>query len=87
LVLSQQLLSPGTPGAGKDNFGGELDRECYSDFDLFMMQHAPFVLAFYLFSLTVVLQIGALPLWYSENQGTALGSAAAPARAGGNWLY
>jgi MFS transporter, SP family, arabinose:H+ symporter len=51
-----------------------------------VMQHASSGRAFYFFSLTMVLQIGVVLLWYPETRGKALGSIAAPERAGGNWL-
>ena len=49
-----------------------------------VMQYASSVRVFYFFSLMMVLQIGVVLLWYPETKGKALGSIAAPERAGGN---
>jgi MFS transporter, SP family, arabinose:H+ symporter len=51
-----------------------------------VMQHASSVSAFYLFSLTMVLQIVVVFLWYPETRGKALGSVTRPEGAGGDWL-
>ncbi|MGC2403653.1 MAG: MFS transporter, partial [Acidobacteriaceae bacterium] len=51
-----------------------------------VLQHASSVPVFYLFSLTMALQVVVVSVWYPETRGKALGSIAAPERAGGNWL-
>jgi MFS family permease len=87
-VYLSELFSPGIRGAGQ-GYGSSVNwianAILVSIFPI--MQHASSVRAFYFFSLTMVLQIGVVLLWYPETRGTALGSVAAPERAGGNWLY
>ncbi len=87
-VYLSELFSPGTRGAGQ-GYGSSVNwianAILVSIFPI--MQHASPVSAFFFFSLAMVLQIGVVLLWYPETRGTALGSVAAPERAGGNWLY
>jgi MFS family permease len=84
-VYLSELFSPGTRGAGQ-GYGSSVNwianAILVSIFPI--MQHASSVRAFFFFSLAMVLQIGVISLWYPETRGTALGSAAAPERAGGN---
>jgi SP family arabinose:H+ symporter-like MFS transporter len=87
-VYLSELFSPGARGAGQ-GYGSSVNwianAILVSIFPI--MQHASPVRAFFFFSLAMVLQIGVILLWYPETRGTALGSVAAPERAGGNWLY
>lgn len=87
-VYLSELFSPGTRGAGQ-GYGSSVNwianAILVSIFPI--MQHASSVRAFFFFSLAMVLQIGVVLLWYPETRGTALGSVAAPERAGGNWLH
>jgi MFS transporter, SP family, arabinose:H+ symporter len=87
-VYLSELFSPGTRGAGQ-GYGSSVNwianAILVSIFPI--MQHASSVRAFFFFSLAMVLQIGVILLWYPETRGTALGSVAAPERAGGNWLH
>ena len=87
-VYLSELFSPGTRGAGQ-GYGSSVNwianAILVSIFPI--MQHASPVRAFFFFSLAMVLQIGVVSLWYPETRGTALGSVAAPERAGGNWLH
>jgi MFS transporter, SP family, arabinose:H+ symporter len=87
-VYLSELFSPGTRGAGQ-GYGSSVNwianAILVSIFPI--MQHASSVRAFFFFSLAMVLQIGVVSLWYPETRGTALGSVAAPERAGGNWLH
>jgi len=87
-VYLSELFSPGTRGAGQ-GYGSSVNwianAILVSIFPI--MQHASPVRAFFFFSLAMVLQIGVVLLWYPETRGTALGSVAAPERAGGNWLH
>jgi MFS transporter, SP family, arabinose:H+ symporter len=84
-VYLSELFSPGTRGAGQ-GYGSSVNwianAILVSIFPI--MQHASSVRAFFFFSLAMVLQIGVVSLWYPETRGTALGSAVAPERAGGN---
>jgi SP family arabinose:H+ symporter-like MFS transporter len=85
-VYLSELFSPGTRGKGQ-GYGSSVtwiaNAILISIFPV--MQHASAGRAFYLFSLTMVLQIGVVLLWYPETRGKALGSVAAPEKAGGNW--
>jgi MFS transporter, SP family, arabinose:H+ symporter len=87
-VYLSELFSPGTRGAGQ-GYGSSVNwianAILVSVFPI--IQHASSVRAFYFFSLTMVLQIGVVLLWYPETRGTALGSVAALERADGNWRY
>jgi MFS transporter, SP family, arabinose:H+ symporter len=87
-VYLSELFSPGTRGAGQ-GYGSSVNwianAILVSIFPI--MQHASSVRAFYFFCLMMVLQIGVVLLWYPETRGTALGSVAAPERAGGKWIY
>jgi MFS transporter, SP family, arabinose:H+ symporter len=86
-VYLSELFSPGTRGAGQ-GYGSAVNwianAILVSIFPI--MQRASPVRAFFFFSLAMVLQIGVVLLWYPETRGTALGSVAAPERAGGNWV-
>jgi MFS family permease len=87
-VYLSELFPPGTRGAGQ-GYGSSVswiaNAILISIFPI--VQHASPVRAFYFFSLTMVLQIGVVLLWYPETRGTALGSVTAPERPGGDWLY
>ncbi len=87
-VYLSELFSPGIRGAGQ-GYGSSVNwianAILVSVFPI--IQHASSVRAFYFFSLTMVLQIGVVLLWYPETRGTALGSVAALERADGNWFY
>jgi SP family arabinose:H+ symporter-like MFS transporter len=86
-VYLSELFSPGTRGKGQ-GYGSSVNWIANAILiSIFpVMQHASSGRAFYFFSLTMVLQIGVVLLWYPETRGKALGSIAAPERAGGNWL-
>jgi MFS transporter, SP family, arabinose:H+ symporter len=86
-VYLSELFSPGTRGKGQ-GYGSSVNWIANAILiSIFpVMQHASSGRAFYFFSLTMVLQIGVVLLWYPETKGKALGSIAAPERAGGNWL-
>jgi SP family arabinose:H+ symporter-like MFS transporter len=86
-VYLSELFSPGTRGKGQ-GYGSSVNWLANAILiSIFpVMQHASSDRAFYFFSLTMVLQIGVVLLWYPETRGKALGSIAAPERAGGNWL-
>jgi SP family arabinose:H+ symporter-like MFS transporter len=85
-VYLSELFSPGTRGKGQ-GYGSSVNwianAILISIFPI--MQHASSGGAFYFFSLTMVLQVGVVLLWYPETRGRALGSIAAPERTGGNW--
>jgi MFS family permease len=85
-VYLSELFSPGTRGKGQ-GYGSSVNWIANAILiSIFpVMQHASSGRAFYFFSLTMVLQIGVVFLWYPETRGKALGSIAAPERAGGNW--
>ena len=85
-VYLSELFSPGTRGKGQ-GYGSSVNWIANAILiSIFpVMQHASSGRAFYFFSLTMVLQIGVVLLWYPETRGKALGSIAAPERAGGNW--
>jgi SP family arabinose:H+ symporter-like MFS transporter len=87
-VYLSELFSQGTRGAGQ-GYGSSVNwitnAILVSIFPI--LQHASSVRVLYFFSLTMVLQIGVVLLWYPETRGTALGSVAALERAGGTWLY
>jgi SP family arabinose:H+ symporter-like MFS transporter len=86
-VYLSELFPPGTRGKGQ-GYGSSVNWIANAILiSIFpVMQHASSGRAFYFFSLTMVLQIGVVLLWYPETRGKALGSIAAPERAGGNWL-
>jgi len=85
-VYLSELFSPGTRGKGQ-GYGSSVNWIANAILiSIFpVMQHASSGRAFYFFSLTMVLQIGVVLLWYPETRGKALGSIAAPERAGVNW--
>jgi MFS transporter, SP family, arabinose:H+ symporter len=86
-VYLSELFSSGTRGAGQ-GYGSSVNwianAILVSIFPI--MQHASPVSAFFFFSLAMVLQVGVVLLWYPETRGRALGSIAAPKRAGRHWL-
>jgi MFS transporter, SP family, arabinose:H+ symporter len=86
-VYLSELFPPGTRGKGQ-GYGSSVNWIANAILiSIFpVMQHASSGRAFYFFSLTMVLQIGVVLLWYPETRGKALGSIAAPERAGGTWL-
>jgi MFS transporter, SP family, arabinose:H+ symporter len=86
-VYLSELFPPGTRGKGQ-GYGSSVNWIANAILiSIFpVMQHASSGRAFYFFSLTMVLQVGVVLLWYPETRGKALGSIAAPERAGGNWL-
>jgi MFS transporter, SP family, arabinose:H+ symporter len=85
-VYLSELFSPGTRGKGQ-GYGSSVNWTANAILiSIFpVLQHASAARAFYFFSLTMVLQIGVVFLWYPETRGKALGSIAAPERTGGNW--
>jgi MFS family permease len=85
-VYLSELFSPGTRGKGQ-GYGSSVNWIANAILiSIFpVMQHASSGRAFYFFSLTMVLQIGVVLLWYPETRGKSLGSITAPERAGGNW--
>jgi MFS transporter, SP family, arabinose:H+ symporter len=85
-VYLSELFPPGTRGKGQ-GYGSSVNWIANAILiSIFpVMQHASSGRAFYFFSLTMVLQVGVVLLWYPETRGKALGSIAAPERAGGNW--
>jgi MFS transporter, SP family, arabinose:H+ symporter len=85
-VYLSELFSPGARGKGQ-GYGSSVNWIANAILiSIFpVMQHASSGRAFYFFSLTMVLQIGVVLLWYPETRGKALGSIAAPERTGGNW--
>jgi MFS family permease len=86
-VYLSELFSPGTRGKGQ-GYGSSVNWIANAILiSIFpVMQQASSGRVFYFFSLTMVLQIVVVLLWYPETRGKALGSIAAPERAGGNWL-
>jgi SP family arabinose:H+ symporter-like MFS transporter len=86
-VYLSELFPPGTRGKGQ-GYGSSVNWIANAILiSIFpVMQHASSVRAFYFFSLTMVLQVGVVLLWYPETRGKALGSIAAPERAGENCL-
>jgi MFS family permease len=84
-VYLSELFSPGIRGKGQA-YGSSANWIANAILiSIFpVMQYASSVRVFYFFSLMMVLQIGVVLLWYPETKGKALGSIAAPERAGGN---
>ena len=82
-VYLSELFPPGVRGKGQ-GYGSAVNWIANAILiSIFpMMQHASPVLAFYLFSLMMVLQVAVVLLWYPETRGNALGVIAAPAKPG-----